>query len=85
MDLQGKGRERRAADSAVRVEVLVNIGISSGLFCALIHPIIVYTEVPAYLAGNVAKIISVTVASTISFFIKRYVVISRRRWFNDRL
>jgi len=41
--------------------------------------------VPAYLAGNVAKIISVTVASTISFFIKRYVVISCRRWFKDRL
>ena len=64
---------------------LVNVGISNGLFWALVHPIIVYTEVPTYLAGNVAKIISVTVASTISFFIMRYVVFSRRRWFNDRL
>jgi len=67
------------------LQVLVNIGISSALFWALLHPIIVYTEVPTYLAGNVAKIISVTVASTISFFIMRYVVFSRRRWFNDRL
>ena len=67
------------------LQVLVNIGISSGLFWALIHPIIVYTEVPTYLAGNVAKIISVTVASTISFFIMRYVVFSRKRWFNDSL
>jgi putative flippase GtrA len=67
------------------LQVLVNIGISNGLFWALVHPIIVYTEVPTYLAGNVAKIISVTVASTISFFIMRYVVFSRRRWFNDRL
>jgi putative flippase GtrA len=67
------------------LQVLVNIGISSGLFWALIHPIIVYTEVPTYLAGNVAKIISVTVASTISFFIMRYVVFSRRRWFKSRL
>src|SRR5918997_2864072 len=67
------------------LQVLVNIGISSGLFWALVHPIIVYTEVPTYLAGNVAKIISVTVASTISFFIMRYVVFSRKRWFNDRL
>ncbi|HEY6582859.1 MAG TPA: GtrA family protein [Rubrobacter sp.] len=49
------------------LQVLVNIGISSGLFWALIHPIIVYTEVPAYPAWNAAKIISVTVASTISF------------------
>ena len=67
------------------LQVLVNIGISNGLFWALIHPIIVYTEVPTSLAGNVAKIISVTVASTISFFIMRYVVFSRKRWFNDRL
>jgi putative flippase GtrA len=67
------------------LQVLVNIGISSGLFWALIHPIIVYTEVPTYLAGNVAKVISVTVASTISFFIMRYVVFSRRRWFKSRL
>jgi putative flippase GtrA len=67
------------------LQVLVNIGVSSGLFWALIHPIIVYTEVPTYLAGNVAKILSVTVASTISFFIMRYVVFSRKRWFKDRL
>jgi putative flippase GtrA len=67
------------------LQVLVNIGISNGLFWALVHPIIVYTEVPTYLASNVAKIISVTVASTISFFIMRYVVFSRRRWFNGRL
>jgi putative flippase GtrA len=67
------------------LQVLVNIGVSSALFWALIHPIIVYTEVPTYLAGNVAKIISVTVASTLSFFIMRYVVFSRRRWFKDGL
>ena len=67
------------------LQVLVNIGISNGLFWALVHPIIVHTEVPTYLAGNVAKIISVTVASTISFFIMRYVVFSRRRWFKGRL
>ena len=67
------------------LQVLVNIAISNGLFWALIHPIIVYTEVPTYLAGNVAKIISVIVASTISFFIMRFVVFSRKRWFNERL
>jgi hypothetical protein len=50
-----------------------------------VHPIIIYTDVPTYLASNGAKIISVTVASTISFFIMRYVVFSRRRWFKSRL
>ena len=67
------------------LQALANIGISNALFWALIHPIITYTDVPTYLAGNVAKIISVTVASTISFFLMRYVVFSRRRWFKDRL
>jgi putative flippase GtrA len=67
------------------LQVLVNIGISNGLFWALVHPVIAYTDVPTYLAGNVAKIISVTVASTISFFIMRYVVFSRRRWLKGRL
>jgi putative flippase GtrA len=67
------------------LQVLVNIGISNALFWALVHPVIVHTEVPTYLASNVAKIISVTVASTISFFLMRYVVFSRRRWFKSRL
>ncbi len=67
------------------LQVLVNIGISNALFWALVHPIIAYTDVPTYLAGNVAKIISVTVASTVSFFLMRYVVFSRKRWFDDRL
>ena len=67
------------------LQVIVNIVISNTLFWALIRPVIVYTEVPTYLAGNTAKIISVIVASTISFFIMRYVVFSRKRWFNERL
>lgn len=67
------------------LQVLINIGISNTLFWALVHPVIVYTDVPTYLASNVAKIISVTVASTISFFLMRFVVFSRRRWFNGRL
>jgi putative flippase GtrA len=67
------------------LQVLVNIGISNGLFWIMIRPVLIYTEVPAYLAGNVAKIISVLVASTISFFFMRYVIFTRRRWFKSRL
>ena len=67
------------------LQALVNIGISNGLFWAPVHPIVANTDVPTYLAGNVAKIISVTVASTVSFFIMRYVVFSRRRRSKDRL
>jgi putative flippase GtrA len=67
------------------LQVLVNIAISNGLFWVMIRPVLIYTEVPAYLAGNVAKIISVVIASTISFFFMRYVVFTRRRWFKSRL
>lgn len=67
------------------LQALINIGVSNTLFWALIHPLIVNTEIPIYLVGNVAKLGSVLVASTISFFIMRYVVFSRKRWFKGRL
>jgi putative flippase GtrA len=67
------------------LQALVNIAVSNGLFWALIHPLLVDTDIPVYLVGNTAKIISVVVASTISYFIMRYLVFSRRRWFNGRL
>ena len=67
------------------LQILLNISVSNGLFFVLVRPVLVYTDIPAYLAGNVAKIISVVVASTISFFVLRYVVFSRRRWFKGRL
>ena len=83
-----RGRAKRR-DLRQRVlftlQALVNISVSNGIFFVLVHPILVYTEVPAYLAGNVAKIISVTVASTLSFFIMRYVIFSRKRRFGGRL
>ena len=67
------------------LQALVNISVSNGLFFVLVRPILIYTDVPAYLAGNVAKIISVVVASTISFFVMRYLVFSRKRRFGGRL
>jgi putative flippase GtrA len=67
------------------LQVLVNMVISNGLFWIMIRPVLIHTDVPAYLAGNVAKIISVLVASTIGFFFMRYVVFTRRRWFKGRL
>jgi putative flippase GtrA len=60
------------------LQAIFNICISNGLFFVLIRPVLIYTDIPAYLAGNVAKLISVVVASTISFFLLRYVVFSRK-------
>lgn len=59
-------------------QALVNIGISNGLFLLLIRPLLIYTEIPAYLVGNVSKVISISVASVIGFFIMRYLVFSHR-------
>ena len=67
------------------LQAILNICVSNGLFFVLVRPILVYTEVPAYLAGNVAKVISVVVASTLSFFVLRYLVFSRKRRFGGRL
>jgi putative flippase GtrA len=67
------------------VQALFNLSVSNTLFFVLVHPILLYTDVPVYLAGNVAKIISVVVASTISFFVLRYLVFSRKRRFGGRL
>jgi putative flippase GtrA len=67
------------------VQALFNICVSNGLFYLLVHPVLLYTDVPAYLAGNVAKLISVAVASTLSFFVLRYLVFSRKRRFGGRL
>jgi putative flippase GtrA len=67
------------------VQALINIAVSNGLFLALVHPVLVYTDIPAYLTSNVAKIISILVASTLSFFLMRYFVFSRKRRFGGRL
>lgn len=82
-----RGRAERSRRQRVlfTLQALVNVGVSNGLFWALIHPLLTDTDIPAYLVGNVAKLISVVVASTISFFIMRYLVFSRKRWFNGRL
>jgi putative flippase GtrA len=67
------------------LQALFNICVSNGLFYVLVHPVLIYTDVPAYLAGNVAKLISVVVTSTLSFFVLRYLVFSRKRHFGGRL
>ncbi len=67
------------------VQAIANITVSNGIFFALIRPLLTDTDIPAYLVGNVAKVISIVVASTMSFFLMRYLVFSRKRWFNGRL
>jgi putative flippase GtrA len=81
---RAKRRDRRQR-VLFTLQALFNICVSNGLFFLLVRPVLVYTEVPAYLAGNVAKLISIAVASTLSFFLMRYLVFSRTRRFGGRL
>lgn len=82
---RGRAEHNRRQTTLFVMQALVNISVSNGLFWALVRPLLVDTDIPAYLVGNVAKIISILVASLISFFLLRYVVFSRRRWFKGRL
>jgi putative flippase GtrA len=83
---RGRAKRRNLRQRVLfTVQALFNISVSNGLFFVLIRPVLIYTDVPTYLAGNVAKIISVVVASTISFFVLRYVVFTRKRRFGGRL
>ena len=81
---RAKRRDRRQR-VLFTLQALFNICVSNGLFFFLVRPVLVHTEVPAYLAGNVAKLASVAVASTLSFFLMRYLVFSRTRRFGGRL
>ncbi|MCA3747810.1 MAG: GtrA family protein [Rubrobacter sp.] len=82
---RGRSRHGLWQGLAFTGQALVNIGISSGLFWLLVRPILLHTEVPTYLAGNAAKVVSVAVASVVSYFLMRYVVFSRWRPFKGRL
>jgi putative flippase GtrA len=67
------------------LQALFGIAVGSAIFWAVIRFLLAHTDLPAYVAGNIAKVASVVVASTISFFLMRYLVFSRKRWFNGRL
>jgi putative flippase GtrA len=83
---RGRAKRRNARQRILfTVQALFNVCVSNGLFFVLIRPVLIYTEVPTYLAGNVAKIISVSVASTLSYFVLRYLVFSRTKRFGGRL
>ena len=52
----------------------LNIAVSTGVFWLFVKIILFYADLPLYLGENIAKAISVVVASTMSFFIMRYLV-----------
>jgi putative flippase GtrA len=75
------GRQR----TLFALQAVVNIGVSSGLFWLCIHLLSWYTSLPSFVGENIAKTISVVAASTMSFFVMRYLVFSRTKRFGGRL
>ena len=57
---------------------LVNVGIGTGLFLLLSGATLRFTGLPTFVAGNLAKVVSMLVASFVSFFILRYLVYNRK-------
>ena len=82
---RGRAKHNLRQTVLFALQALINICVGNGLFFVLIRPILIYTDVPTYLVGNVAKIVSVVVASTLSFFVMRYLVFSRKQRFGGRL
>ncbi|MBA2346326.1 MAG: GtrA family protein [Rubrobacter sp.] len=77
---RGRARLSKRQTGLFIMQALINVAIGSLLFGFLVRPILLYTDIPSYLAGNTAKFISIATASTVSFFLMRYVVFSRKRW-----
>lgn len=82
---QGRAEHDLRQATLFILQAIANIGVGSMVFWGLIRPLLVYTDIPTYLVSNVAKIVSMLVASGMSFFLMRYIVFSRKRWFKGRL
>ncbi len=61
------------------LQALVGVVVSSALFWLLVHYTLNSTALSPVVAGNVAKVISTVIASTLSYFVQRHVVFPRER------
>lgn len=82
-----RGRAERGLREGVlfALQALLGAAVGSVLFWVLVRVLLVQAELPAYAAGNVAKVASVVVTSTMSFFFMRYVIFTCKRWLAGRL
>lgn len=75
---RGRANHNRRQTSLFLLQALANIAVSNGLFYMLVRTLLIYDVVPGWIAGNVAKVISIAVASVMSFFLMRYLVFSQK-------
>ena len=58
---------------------LLNVGVSNLLLWLTAHGLKAYTDLSPWVSGNVAKVVSMVVASTLSFLFLRYFVFVPRK------
>lgn len=59
------------------LQALVGVGVSSALFWLLINYTLNRTGLSPVVAGNVAKVISTVITSTLSYFVQRHIIFRR--------
>lgn len=67
------------------LQAAVNVGISNALFWLALRGIFNYTSISAFFGGNLAKVLSAAVTSTLTYFMLRYLVFSSRGRSGGRL
>lgn len=75
---RGRAEHNRRQTSLFFLQAIINIAVSNGLFYGLVRVLLIYDVVPGWIAGNVAKVVSISVASVMSFFLMRYLVFARK-------
>jgi len=81
-----KGRARHDVRQSVLfiLQAIVNIGVSNAIFWLAVRTMFGNTNLSAFAGGNLAKLLSTALASTLSYFILHHVVFSKKR-FQGRL
>ncbi|MDP9427321.1 MAG: GtrA family protein [Actinomycetota bacterium] len=76
---RGQARPGLKQGGLFALQALVGVVVSSALFWLLVHYTLNSTALSPVVAGNVAKVISTVIASTLSYFVQRHVVFPRER------
>ena len=58
---------------------LLNVGVGSALLWLVAHGLVAYTDLSPLVSGNVAKVVSMVVASTVSFLFLQFFVFSPKK------
>lgn len=58
---------------------LLNVGLGNALLWLVAHGLVAYTELSPFVSGNLAKVVSMVVASTVSFLFLWHFVFSPKK------